>query len=177
MKNSFLPPAATVSSGSPRGGVAVLLRRRRVFLAFTLVFSLLLLGCGTGTITTSTGQVVPAGTVMAQDTAADVLKSLDDAYKAASAAHDAIAATEDPVVHAKHRTTLLATLSGLRSSWDALIAWKGASTGAAPPDILKSVVGSAPDFVALALQLKAIDQKTADSILKYLNTFFPGGTP
>jgi hypothetical protein len=153
--------------------------RNRPIVALALIFPLLLLGCGgTGTITTSTGQVVPAGTVMAQDLAADTLKALDDAYKAASATHDARVATEDPILHAKHRATLLATLSGLRSSWDALIAWKAASAGAAPPDILKSVVGSAPDFVALALQLKAIDQKTADSILKYLNTFFPaGGAP
>jgi len=137
-----------------------------------------LIACGTGTVTTSTGQVVPVVTVQIQDSAADVLKLLDDAYKSAVATHDAAALTEDPVVHAKHRAILLATYTGLRSSWDALIAWKAASTGAPPTNVLSSVVTAARDFVPLAVELKAIPQATADTITKYLNAFFPpGGAP
>jgi len=155
------------------------LRRRPLapVLTLALVLSLGFLGCGTGTITTSTGQVVPASTVTAQDTAADVLKSLDDAYRVATAAHDALAATEDPVVHAKHRQVLLGVYAGLRGSWDALIAWKAASTAPAPANVLSSVVTAARDFVPLAVQLGALKQSAGDSILKYLNAFFPGGAP
>ena len=145
--------------------------------AGTVLLVVTLLGCAPGTVTTSTGQVVSAGVVQAQDTAADILHSIDDGYKAAVAAHDTLAPTEDPAIHAAHRAILLKTYAGLRGSWDALIAWKGTSTATAPPAVLQSVVGAARDFIPLAVQLKAIPQSTADSILKYLNTFFPGGAP
>lgn len=177
MKSDFLPPAARASFGPVYGDGPVLHRRRRVF--FTPIAALALLvfvACGgTGTVTTSTGQVVSATTVAAQDTAADVLQSLDTAYKAAVVAHDALAATEDPAVHAKHRQILLDVYAGLRGSWDALIAWKGASTNPAPANILASAVPAARDFIPLAVQLGALKQPAADSILKYLNAFFPAG--
>ncbi len=121
--------------------------------------------------------MVPAGTVQAQDTAADVLKSLDDAYKSAVAAHDALAPTEDPAIHAKHRQTLLTMYAGLRSAWDALITWKAASNGPAPASVLSGAVDAIRDFVPLAVDLKVLAPDKAATILSYVNRFFPGGTP
>ena len=183
MRKLLLPAAWASSCPALDGRVALLPHRRRALfnpaeLTVALVVLLLLFtACGTGTVTTSTGQIVPAGVVVAQDTTADILQSLDTAYKAAVAAHDAAVGTEDPVIHAKHRKVLLDVYAGLRGSWDALIAWKAASNDPAPPNMLSSVATAARDFVPLAEQLGVLNQAKGDSILKYLNAFVPGGAP
>lgn len=109
------------------------------------------------------------------DTAADTLKTLDDAYRAAVAVHDARQATDAPEVHAAHRKTLNAMRDGLQGSWRAVEALKLSGVGAMPAGVLSDAARSARNFLALAVDLGALDQKKADAVLAFLEAAFPGG--
>jgi hypothetical protein len=124
--------------------------------------------CASGTVTTSTGVVVPASVVQSQDLAADVLKMLDDAYIKAVAIHDSQVATDNPSTHAARRKLLLQTHDGLVVSWTALITWKKSSTGTAvPAAVLTSLGPSLPAFVDLAVGFGLLTQAQADMVLSF----------
>ena len=60
------------------------------------------------------------------------------------------------------RFRLLTTLAdGLDASQAALIAWKGASTGATPSSVLRPILGAAPAFLDLAVQAGLLTQAQA----------------
>lgn len=107
------------------------------------------------------------------DSAADTLKTLDDAYRAAVTAHDARLSTELADVHAAHRKTLLEMRDALQGAWAGVIAWKRAGTGAAPSVVLADVALAARSFLALSVELGAISQKNADAVQAYLDAAFP----
>jgi hypothetical protein len=146
---------------------------RKTNLRLSLIFAALavaslcvsLLGCAQGSVTTSTGATVAASTVQAQDTTADILKLLSDAYMKAVQVHDSIAAVEDPAIHAKHRTLLLEVHNGLMASYAAMVTWKevdGASGSAVPVGVLRGLGNSLAPFLDLAVQFKLITQERAD---------------
>lgn len=144
-------------------------------LSGALAAVLLLASCGTGSVTTSTGAVVPAATVEAQDNVADIVSELKTAYLQAVTAHDARAATEDPAVHKRHREVLLDVKAGLKATAHALATWKAASVGAAPAEVLRPLVASARAFLALAAELGVLTDARAAAIRAFLDTAFPPG--
>jgi hypothetical protein len=155
-------------------------RAARIVMGAILVAALLaiagvMFGCATGSVTTSTGAVVPAATVQAQDTAADVLKLLSDAYSKAVAVHDSRVAIEDATTHAQHRALLLQVHSGLDAAYAAMISWKQASTGSAVPvTVLAGLKSSLPDFLNLAVSFKLLTQTQADQITAFAGPILAG---
>lgn len=142
------------------------LRSLAPLLAVLLVVSAI--GCASGNVTTSTGVIVPASVVQSQDAAADILKMLDDAYIKAVAIHDSQFATDNPSTHAARRKLLLQTHDGLVVSWNAMIAWKKASTGSAvPATVLRSLGTTLPSFLNLAVSFNLISQAQANSVLAF----------
>lgn len=129
-----------------------------------------LVGCASGVVTTSTGQVVPAATVQAQDNIADVLKVADDVYKQVRTRHDSTPVCsqivpppcEEPAVHTSHRLTLLASARILRSAWTGLIAWKETLDPATARLAFCDLQRGLPDLAALAVQFGLLRQPDAD---------------
>lgn len=141
------------------------------------------IGCSStpGTTTTAYGPR-PTAEVVAQDTVVDVLKTLEDGYKTAVIAHDARAATEDPLVHAAHRALLIKEHDALVAAATTLIAWKqAAGSSYSPASVIQPLVAALPDDLKLAVELGALTQAQADKILAYAKAMFPtiltdGGT-
>ena len=139
-------------------------------LAVVTVISILaaFVGCTAGTVATSTGTVVPAATVQAQDLAADTLKLLDSAYLQAGATHDSLVTTDNPTTHAARRALLMQFHDGLVAAWAAEIAWRQTSTGSAvPPAVLCALKPTLPAFLDLALGFKLLTAAQVGTI----NTF------
>lgn len=126
-------------------------------------------------VTTSTGAVVPAATVEAQDAVADIVSEMKTAYLQAVAAHDARAATEDPAAHKQHREVLLDVKAGLKATAHALATWKAASDGAAPAEVLRPLVASVRAFLDLAEELKVMKPERVAAIRAFVDTAFPPG--
>ena len=166
MNSSRRPSPRRVSS---LGGGRLLSALPALFLVLVLT------ACGTGSVTTSTGAVVPAATVEAQDTVADIVSELKTAYLQAVAAHDARAATEDPAIHKAHREALLDVKAGLKATAHALATWKAASVGAAPAEVLRPLVASARAFLDLAVELNVLSAQRAAAIRAFLDNAFPAG--
>lgn len=138
---------------------------------------LLAVGCASGTVTTSTGAVVPAATVQAQDIAGDALSVLQDVHNAAVRAHDAKAGLEPSDVHAKRRAVLLASASCLRAGWDGLSAWKAGSEGGGLAGIAAAIRPALPELLRAAISLGVIPQGTADTILAFFEAAGAGLVP
>lgn len=166
------------------------MRRARFLFPLALACALLSLGCASGTVHTSQGER-PAAVVEAQDNVADILKILDDGYKAAVAKHDAtpvcgpttLGTCEPEAVHAEHRKVLLRERAALRLSWDGLIAWKR-STSDVPPAALftRELAAATPDFLDLAGAFGVMSPTTIERVKKFLAVFLgtnaltlPGG--
>jgi hypothetical protein len=132
-------------------------------------------GCpgSTGTTVTTYGPR-PTAEVVAQDTVADILKNLEDGYKAAVVAHDARFGTEDPVKHAANRALLIKEHDALIAAANALVAWKqAAGSSYSPASVIQPLIDSLPDYVKLAVDLGALTQVQGDKILAYAKTLFP----
>lgn len=119
-------------------------------IALALVQLVLLAGCASGTVTTSTGAVVPAATVEAQDAVADALAGLSGVQAEAVKIHDSRLATDDPAEHAANRRTLLVSHDALVAAWGALGTWKATSTGAAPASVLRPLAPALDALLDLA---------------------------
>lgn len=138
------------------------MRTKRLFLAPLLALVALTLACAPGTVTTSTGAVVPASTVQAQDLVADGLDVLRQAHAAACATHDRNVATDDPAAHLRDRQLLLDSGNGLRTAYGALIAWKLSNGGvASPKSVLDALKPSAPSLLELLVRLKVMTPEMA----------------
>ena len=162
---------------SPRG-----MGRRASHLRALPVFSvalavLILAGCASGYVTTSSGAIVPAATVQAQDITGDALSILQDVHNAAVAAHDAKAGSEPADVHAKRRSALLASASGIRAAWDGLSAWKAGSGGEGLATVALRVRPAVPELLRAAVELGLISQSYADAIGAFFGTAAQGLTP
>lgn len=142
-----------------------------------LLLVVLAAGCASGYVTTSTGAIVPAATVQAQDITGDALSILQDVHNAAVAAHDAKAGAEPADVHAKRRATLLASASGLRAAWDGLAAWKLGSEGAGMTSVVGKVRDALPEMLKAAVSLGVVSQEYADAIGAFFGAAFRGTTP
>lgn len=173
---------------------------RRVSLSRALpVFSaalavLILASCATGYVTTSTGAIVPAATVQAQDITGDALSILQDVHNAAVAAHDAKMATHLAAIeagnpdaiagdaefrktHAKRRAALLASASGLRAAWDGLSSWKLGSEGAGMAAVVGKVRDALPEMLDAAVALGVVSREYADAIGVFFGTASQGLVP
>ena len=138
---------------------------------------LILAGCASGYVPTSTGAIVPAATVQAQDITGDALSILQDVHNAAVAAHDAKAGSEPADVHAKRRSALLASASGIRAAWDGLSAWKAGSGGEGLATVALRVRPAVPELLRAAVELGLISQSYADAIGAFFGTAAQGLTP
>jgi len=161
---------------------AILWPMKRVARGFAIVLlASVIVACATGNVTTSTGAVVPAKTVQAQDFLSDMLKALRNAHTQAVQLHDSRVGVEDPVLHRQHRQLLLDTGTGLNASWRLLAAWKQRSLGAPPDDVLAPLLASGPAFCDLAVSLGVLKQDVADKIKAFLAAIptapAPGGAP
>lgn len=139
--------------------------------------ALVSVGCATGMVTTSTGAIVPAATVQAQDITGDALSILQDVHNAAVAAHDAKAGLEPADVHAKRRAALLASASGLRAAWDGLSAWKLGSEGAGMAAVVGKVRDALPEMLDAAVALGVVSREYADAIGVFFGTASQGLVP
>jgi hypothetical protein len=161
---------------------------------FVALAVMILASCATGYVTTSTGAIVPAATVQAQDLTGDALSILQDVHNAAVTAHDARMATHLAAIeagnpeaiagdaefrkeHAQRRATLLASASGLRAAWDGLSAWKAGSGGEGLATIALRVRPAVPELLRAAVELKLISQTYADAIGAFFGTASQGLTP
>lgn len=131
--------------------------------------------CSSGTVTTSTGAVVPAAVVEAQDTVADIVSEMKTAYLQAIAAHDARAGTEDPALHETHRKALLTFKAGLQGTAHGLAAWKQTNAGATPSEILRPSVSSIRSFLVLSVDLGVLKEERAAQIRAFIDAAFPPG--
>ena len=147
----------------------------RVALALFLVVGMT--GCATGYVTTSSGAIVPAATVQAQDITGDALLVLQDVHNAAVRAHDAKADTEPADVHAKRRATLKASAAGLRGAWDGLAAWKLGSEGAGMAAVVGKVRDALPELLDAAVALGVVSREYADAIGVFFGTASQGLVP
>jgi hypothetical protein len=155
---------------------------------------LILAGCASGYVTTSSGAIVPAATVQAQDITGDALSILQDVHNAAVAAHDAKMATHLAAIeagnpeaiagdaefrkaHAKRRAALLASASGIRAAWDGLSAWKAGSGGEGLATVALRVRPAVPELLRAAVELGLISQSYADAIGAFFGTASQGLTP
>jgi len=157
------------------GRRAPLSRALPVFFAALAV--LLLAGCASGYVTTSSGAIVPAATVQAQDITGDALSILQDVHNAAVAAHDAKVGAEPADVHAKRRAALLASASGLRAAWDGLSAWKLGSEGAGMAAVVGKVRDALPEMLDAAVALGVVSREYADAIGVFFGTASQGLVP
>lgn len=173
-----------------RGGVA-LRAASALLLALALVLAV---GCASGYVTTSTGAIVPAATVQAQDITGDALSVLQDVHNAAVLAHDAkmavhLAAIEagNPEAiagdaefrkaHAKRRAILKASAAGLRAAWDGLAAWKLGSEGAGMASVVGKLRDALPELLDAAVSLGVVSREYADVIGAFFGTALRGETP
>jgi hypothetical protein len=140
-----------------------------VVTSFVLLVSV---SCATGTVQTASGPR-PAAEVQVQDTVGDLLNSLQAAYTASVAAHDARVATEDPVLHAAHRATLLTYHDALAASWQALLVSKQVAGTTDLVAIVTPLVAALPDFCALAVDLGAMTPDAAAKVIALVKTYFP----
>ena len=163
-----------------RGGV---LTFRAVPALLIVVAVLVLPGCPTGYVQTSTGATVEASVVAAQDYVGDALQTFQDVHNAAVDRHDALAGQEPADVHAKRRTILKGSAAALRASWDALAEWKRAPASATSVTVLRPFVEQAGPFLDAAAALGLISQKWADGAKAWLGApaaaklAAPGGAP
>ncbi len=167
---------------NPRGLTSRGIGRRvplsRALPVFSVALAVLILaGCASGYVTTSTGAIVPAATVQAQDLTGDALSILQDVHNAAVAAHDAKAGAEQADVHAKRRATLLASASGLRAAWDGLSAWKLGSEGAGMAAVVSKVRDALPEMLNAAVSLGVVSREYADAIGVFFGAAFRGQIP
>lgn len=132
-----------------------------------------ILGCASGPVRTSTGVLVPAATVVAQDVVADMVSELEVIYRESVARHDALANVEDPARHAKRRASLQAFKAGLQGTTDGLIAWKRGATGAAPATVLAPAVSSVSAFLDAAVDIGAMTNGAAEKIRAFFRAAFP----
>ena len=166
MNRSRVPSPARVLRG---GG------RFTAPLAVLLV--VLLSGCATGYVTTSTGAVVPASVVQAQDITGDALSVLQDVHNAAVMAHDGRAGTEPAEAHAKRREILKASAAGLRAAWDGLSAWKLGSEGAGMASVVGKLRTALPELLNAAVSLGVVSREYAGVIGAFFGTALQGETP
>jgi hypothetical protein len=156
--------------------VPALRGRGAQLLALPALFLLILVACGPRPpVTTSTGAIVPAATVEAQDTIADFVSEMKASYLQAIAAHDARAGTESAELHAKHRAALLDVKAGLKAVAHPLAAWKASSAAATPAEVIRPLVASARSFLDLAVELNVMKPERAAAIRVFLDTAFPPG--
>ena len=142
---------------------------------FVSLALLVAVGCASGYVTTSTGAIVPAATVQAQDLTGDALSILQDVHNAAVAAHDARAGTEDPALHETHRKALLTFKAGLQGTAHGLAAWKQTNAGATPSEILRPSVSSIRSFLVLSVDLGVLKEERAAQIRAFIDAAFPPG--
>lgn len=174
--NSLAAPAGSASRGSSprrtsagaRGGVLSML-----VVALLAAVGGALSGCASGNVTTSTGAVVPAATVQAQDFVADTLKALRTAHTQAVQIHDSRVGVEDPVLHRQHRQLLLDTGKGLDASWGVLAAWKARTQEAAPADVLRPLLAAGPAFCDLAVSFGLLKPEAAEKVKAFLAAIPP----
>jgi hypothetical protein len=139
-------------------------------LAPLLILAVICLGCASGTVTTSTGAVVSAGTVQAQNTAGDILKMLSDSYIQAVAIHDSpsVVAADSPTTHASRHLLLVQVHDGLVAAYAAEIAWKQTSTSSAvPPAVLCALKTSLIPFLNLAVDFKLLTAAQSSSVITF----------
>jgi hypothetical protein len=138
-------------------------------LAPLLILAVIGLGCATGTVTTSTGAIVSAGTMQAQNGAGDWLKVFSDAYVRAVAIHDSpsVVAADSVTTHASRHLLLMQFHDGLVASYAAELAWKAGSNATSasvvPAAVLCSLGSSLTPFLAVAVDFKLITQAQSDS--------------
>lgn len=145
-----------------------------LFLALVVVA---LPGCPTGYVTTTTGAVVPAATVSAQDIVGDALYALQTVHNGTVQAHDAKAGTEPADVHAKRREALKASAAGLRAGWDGLSAWKLGTDGAGMVAVVSKVRDALPEMLNAAVSLGVVSRDYADAIGVFFGMAASGQTP
>jgi hypothetical protein len=162
---------------SPRGIGRRVPLSRALPVFFVSLALLVAVGCSSGYVTTSTGAIVPAATVQAQDITGDALSILQDVHNAAVAAHDAKAGAEPADVHAKRRAALLASASGLRAAWDGLSAWKLGSEGAGMAAVVGKVRDALPEMLNAAVSLGVVSREYADAIGVFFGTASQGLVP
>jgi hypothetical protein len=167
MNTSRVPSPARVLRGGGRSLAAPL----------AVLLVVLSVGCASGYVTTSTGAIVPAATVQAQDAVGDALSVLQDVHNAAVDRHDALAGQEPADVHAKRRAALVASASGLRAAWDGLAAWKLGSEGAGMATVVGKVRDALPEMLRAAVALGIVSQEYADAIGVFVNTASRGIAP
>ena len=161
------------ASGSRGQGVTL-----RALPAVLLLGALLVLtGCPSGYVQTSTGATVAASTVHAQDLVADALQALQDVHNAAVRAHDAKAGAEPADVHAKRREALRASAAGLRAGWSGLEAWKLGTDGAGMVAVVTPIRAALPELLRAAVALGVVSQGYADAIGVFFGTAGEGKTP
>jgi outer membrane murein-binding lipoprotein Lpp len=160
---------------SPRGIGRRALLTRALLVFFVALAVLILAGCASGYVTTSTGAIVPAAVVEAQDTVADIVSEMKTAYLQAIAAHDARAGTEDPALHETHRKALLDFKAGLQGTAHGLAAWKQTNAAAAPAEILRPSIASIRSFLVLSVDLGVLKEGRAAQIRAFIDAAFPPG--
>lgn len=135
------------------------LSRAFLVVAFALFFGAAG-GCGTTTQTTEGPR--PTVEVVAQDTVADVLKVLDDLYRAAVLKHNAAAGAMDPAAFTAEGMKLRRFQSALLAAWDVEIGWKKSSGAASPVSVLAPLCDSFDDFTtqAIGAGVMTLEQKT-----------------
>ena len=134
--------------------------------------TLAFVGCASGTVTTSTGVVVPAATVESQDNAYDVYLLVQQAHKAAVAQYEATKAVMDPDARKRTFLALDTMADGIDATRVSLQTWKRTSaSGITPAIALKGILDAAPPFLSLGVQAGILDQKTADAINAVLAGF------
>jgi hypothetical protein len=170
-------PTSRPCGRTPISRHAVLLSRGVPALCLALLL-VVAVGCASsGYVTTSTGAIVPASVVQAQDITGDALSVLQDVHNAAVMAHDAKAGTEPAEAHAKRRATLQASAAGLRASWDGLAAWKLGSEGAGMASVVGHLRSALPELLNAAVSLGVVSREYADVIGAFFGTASQGLTP
>lgn len=157
------------------GGQGVTLRALPAVLLLGVL--LVLTGCPSGYVQTSTGATVAASTVHAQDLVGDALQALQDVHNAAVRAHDAKAGAEPADVHAKRREALKASAAGLRAGWSGLEAWKLGTDGAGMVAVVTPIRAALPELLRAAVALGVVSQGYADAIGVFFGTAGEGKTP
>jgi hypothetical protein len=142
-------------------------------LAFVLaMIGLFCFGCASGTVTTSTGAVVPASTVESQDNAYDFYLLVQRAHAAAVVQYEATKAVMDPTVRKSTYTSLNTMADGIDATRVALQTWKRTSaSGMTPAVALKGILDAAPAFLSLGGRAGIVSQKDADAINAILAGF------
>lgn len=153
------------------------LPRLAAVLTATVVVLVVLPGCPSGYVQTSTGATVAASTVHAQDLVGDALHALQDVHNATVRQHDAKAGVEPAEVHAKRREALKASAAGLRAAWSGLEAWKLGTDGAGMVAVVTPLRAALPDLLRAGVALGVISQGYADAIGVFFGTAQTGKAP